>query len=706
VAISAVVLHAAQTFFGDVAWAGIGAFGLVAAVVFGAYFDVLKSVRTAVVLLVLLSASCTLGTLTVQRAHVGAADEDEFRQTLCFAWAHLLVKIAHPWPRGVELPQEHADHLERMAVAFGADVADEEREATLKGLRAAEDEAAARELASRGEGFFGGLYRLANALRLTDLFAAWWFLGLFYLLSANLMVGAVLRRKFSVRNLGFQGTHLGLVLIVAGATVGAFRGSRGVLPLNVGESSARFILRDPMGAQPLGFSVRLDRFETSYHEDLSIEALSTAALHAGGHHGVQGPRLTHSVKLEQGKTFTLTDPDSLQAWDVTLEEIAEGSALTRGFLHTDDPETPAAVLFELREPGADVPTRAWVSENDPVHIHPQNRYKLRVRQGELPSAGTAVTTGCPPGGSLGSFVLEREGGDTLVAPVKVGETVAHGGLSVTFQEVVPDFRVGKDDSRATDFPRNPALRARIEGGDGHAGDFLLFADPRLQGFTQLPWEGYDATFDFDYWCAPTGTRIQLVVGQAGTAGVAIEAEQTQQRTVVEGETIELPGAGGSVSISEILPHASAETVLEPGPGATALKIRIDGPEGSDRRWLLSNTADGAMAIRSEDSAGFALLLADNTERPPRDWRSHLSFLEEGDVQASGVVEVNQPMNHAGYRFFQSDADARRPDYSGLQVVRDPAWPLVKTGLWLLLLGIGWCFYIQPLVDRRRKGGSP
>ena len=40
---------------------------------------------------------------------------------------------------------------------------------------------------------------------------------------------------------------------------------------------------------------------------------------------------------------------------------------------------------------------------------------------------------------------------------------------------------------------------------------------------------------------------------------------------------------------------------------------------------------------------------------------------------------------------------------GLQVVYDRSWPLVQAGLWLLLLGISWCFYVQPLFDRRRRG---
>jgi len=179
--------------------------------------------------------------------------------------------------------------------------------------------------------------------------------------------------------------------------------------------------------------------------------------------------------------------------------------------------------------------------------------------------------------------------------------------------------------------------------------------------------------------------------------------------LAEGMRMDIPSGAGSVSITEILTAAEARTELvldtEGDGGNTALRLHVHGPTGSEQRWLLSNTEDGALMLRNGDDAttGFALLLADNTDRPPRDWRSHLSFLDEGQVTGDDVIEVNQPAIFQGYRFFQSDADPRRPDYSGLQVVYDRSWPLVQAGLWLLLLGISWCFYVQPLFDRRRRG---
>ena len=707
IAICLVLLHATQALAGDLVWAAVVAIALSAAVVFGAFLDVLRSVRTAVVLLTLLVISCTLGTLTVQRSQVNAESEAEFCQTVEFAWAHLLVKISHPRPRDVEIPPAHEQRLVDMGIAFGEEKGQREREKAVGQLRATADEAVARDLARAVPGFFGALYRIASALRLTDLYSAWWFIGLFYLLAANLVVGAVVRRKPSVRNLGFHGAHLGLVVVVLGATVGAFTSSRGVMPMSVGESDSRYVRQHPMAALPLGFSVRLDRFDTLYHEDLAIELLGSGG--EDPHHGMSMGGLRSTEKLELGKSFELTDPGTGSSWSLTMAEITEGTELQRTYVPAAAGDAPAAVRMELRHLGAAEAQfdDLWISSVDPVYVSPDNGFKVQVQAGALPGPDGA-SIGCPVPGVVGSFVLEQQGGGALVAPVEVGTTVAHGGLSVTFEEVVPDFRVGKTEGRPDEYPRNPVLKTRIEGPDGHSGDFLFFSDSRLQGFTQLPWEGFEGLFEYDLWCTPTAARVLLRVDSAGSAAALIQGPEGPGELVAlaEGRRLDLPG-GGSVSVSEILPAAAEETQLirsEPGaPGAhTALRIHIDGPGDDTERWLLSNSPHGAMMLADDAGSGFALLLADNTARPPRDWRSHLTFLEEGEKAGGGVTEVNVPVLYKGFRFFQSDADPRRPDYSGLQVVYDPAWPLVASGLWLLLLGICWCFYVQPLFDRRRR----
>ncbi len=734
-----VLFHAAQTFAGEYPLAGVLVFGLAGAGMVGFRLDVLRSVRTAVVLLAALSISCILGTLTVQRSQLAGANEAEFRQTAQFAWAHLAYKISHPFPGDDELAPDQSEHLQRVATVFGEDAADEKRAALVKGRAAAASEAAARELAAAHPAPFTVLYRFAAALGLIDLYRAWWFAGLFYLLAANLLAGAVVRRKPAVRNVGFHASHLGLVLVVLGATAGAFSGSRGMLPLEVGGDASTMLVEG--GQQPLGFTVRLDDFETLYHEDLVIEALAYSDPGPDDMgHGATRP-LRHTVKLEEGATFSFTDPESGDDYELTLEAIEEAVSLRRshgpaesgGVAAVALDTAGAAAAFGLVDP-------VWLSTDDPLFIHPANGYKVRIEDwdGEpLDSLGLD----CEPG--IGTLTMAEDGGEPLQARIVEGGEFTLGRFTGRAEEVVSDFRVGEMPEAPAGFPRNPALRVQLTDEAGEGGRFLMFSDPRLKDFTELPWEGVQASFDYDYWCAPTPIWMRILVAEDGTALAAgfsrpplvarpegLDGEASPAtvpdvvpRPLAPGDALlSIPHISSPVFVARIEGRAAERTELVgakqaaaeglEGPARTALKLRIDGPASSEQRWLLSNTEQGASWIGRDagddgtpGTTGFGVLLANNTERPPRDWRSHLTFLEEGSEVASGALEVNTPASYAGYAFFQSDADPRRPGYSGLSVVRDPAWPLVKAGLWALLAGICWCFYVQPLFDRRRRAAQ-
>ncbi len=672
-----------QNLLGDDPRIAVLGHGLFAAWMFGWNLPVLRSVRTAVMVLIALSVAATLGTLAVQRSHLTQASEEEFYDTFAFATAHLLVKATHPLPGDVALSPEHERRLERTRLAFGEEVYEEEAEGLLKGLAAQRDEAAARDLAERHTAAFAALYRLASWLRFTDLYRAWWFHGLFYLLAVNLLAGAVLRRPLSVRNVGFHGSHLGLVLIVIGVTAGSFLGERGMMPLQVGSGASSFFDEHTGGVRPLGFTVRLDRFETIYHEDLIIEELAMGDPHHGAGMGGGGATLRHTVAPELGEAFVLGDPDGGEQNVLTIREITEATGLQRRWRAASEGEQGEPVVrfdpaFPDPRAGDD---GLWLGPGDGIYIDPQNRYKLRV---EPLAAGDAAATddGCGEE-RHGTLTLSQPGSPDAVLAVAPGAHGALGELDATVLEIVPDFKVGAGPGRLDDFPRNPAVRVRLTDADGVGGDFLLFSDPRLKGFTTLPWDGVELSFDYDYWCAPTGARLRLQVAPDDAVHGAVEVP------------------GGAVTVHEALAAATVEVVPEegdPAPGSplrTALRLGVEGPDGEHERWLLCDTADGAVRL-----GPFVVMLASNTDRPPRDWISHLSFLEEGVVVAEGAAEVNAPVHYRGYGFFQSDADPARPEYSGLQVVRDPAWTPVKLGLWMLLLGIAWVFYVQPLFDRR------
>jgi cytochrome c biogenesis protein ResB len=60
-----------------------------------------------------------------------------------------------------------------------------------------------------------------------------------------------------------------------------------------------------------------------------------------------------------------------------------------------------------------------------------------------------------------------------------------------------------------------------------------------------------------------------------------------------------------------------------------------------------------------------------------------------------TIEVNDPLTHRGYTFYQSGYDARRPNWTSLQVVRDPGVPLVYGGFLMMIVGLAAVFYLYP-----------
>jgi cytochrome c biogenesis protein ResB len=86
--------------------------------------------------------------------------------------------------------------------------------------------------------------------------------------------------------------------------------------------------------------------------------------------------------------------------------------------------------------------------------------------------------------------------------------------------------------------------------------------------------------------------------------------------------------------------------------------------------------------------------------PVTSLKSTLQILDGERTVKEAVIEVNRPLSHDGYTFFQSSCDRERAQWSGIQVVRDPGVSLVYAGYALLVLGLILVLFIQPPPGRR------
>ena len=67
--------------------------------------------------------------------------------------------------------------------------------------------------------------------------------------------------------------------------------------------------------------------------------------------------------------------------------------------------------------------------------------------------------------------------------------------------------------------------------------------------------------------------------------------------------------------------------------------------------------------------------------------------------------MNTTLDFKGWTMYQTDADPKRPDYSGIQVLKDPGWYLIEPGLLMVCFGVIFMFWIKPWLRMDQSGGT-
>ena len=89
----------------------------------------------------------------------------------------------------------------------------------------------------------------------------------------------------------------------------------------------------------------------------------------------------------------------------------------------------------------------------------------------------------------------------------------------------------------------------------------------------------------------------------------------------------------------------------------------------------------------------------------KDYKSTLQVLEGSNVVVEETIEVNRPLNYAGYTFYQAGFNPEDLEWTSLQVVKDPGVPLVYTGFGLMIVGLTAVFYLYPQKRPGRVAGD-
>jgi hypothetical protein len=712
-----------------------------------AVFAFFRSVRVGALAIALYALSACLGVLFKQRDLYAPDRTEGFFQKFAYAQTYFAYHLLRPFGMGmprVEVPPRAEEGLAWRAARYGKGAAEAQRKSMLASLSA---EAKEKEIAAWMEAYTPELRRLYAFCEAVDLTRVWksdWFATLNALLFTCVLSNAFRfgwGAWFTRRRFGFFLAHLGVLTVLSGSLAGRLFGTRGRVDLSTDPEHPRGIpnasrsfrpFSDPTRPREMPFTLRLEDFKAEYRTYLDVEFLDAEA---AKHGRVKPPEFLVREGAELPLDFDEAGKPRIR---IRVKEVHPRCEVLPDPVPADDPSAPAILAYEFRPASPEPGSVRWVLFADgpsSVFEHPEHAYRLRaVTAADASAIAGAVAE--PVAETLGRLVVEvgegegavREEGDARVDATVVARAAGNGDapeVSATVLSYHPDPRLQRDPGTGRLVagedptplerrrPRNPALEVEVRSGDQTEKRWVFanFDIEAMAGQHRSLWKipGIHLRFRFDRWASPVPARYLLLLREDGGLFLGKAGDPGSVREVRKGEPLPLAGAGEFLVRKVVSPRARIVPEIHPIPGAeffhqdsAAAVFEIEGPEGTETVPLAAlpygefSTHEYGERVRVHFYAGGAM---------PREWRSKLGcYDEKGESIAGGEIRVNDYLDVRGYKFFQENADSNDPTYSGIGVVYDPGIPLVLLGLYTIIAGAVYAFFLRPIL--LRKGAAP
>jgi len=615
---------------------------------------------------------------------------------------------------------------------------------------------------------FRRAFEISSALDLNRTYKSNWFASLLGLLFIGVAVNTFkgsFQSWFTLKKGGYKLVHLGVMTLIAGGVWSKLKTDRGVLHLMLGEQPRDVYdgFHDPGKPRRMPFALSLDRFarrdwktlEVGFFEDDFKSNLPSFTLWPGrqieldfvdDERGGKRPRIRVDV-AEIHERATVGPP---RWWEAENPDDPEGLGPLAILATVDE----AARSAQRQEGGvADARERSVFLTPDariPPFLDPHWKFRLAVAYGDDPVQARRLAAG-PEEGRVGWLSLRvAAAGDVepMVVPIRVGDVVeGPAGYRVRVVAAAGDLRfdpVAKTeilDPRplAEQYPSNPGVVVEITPENGGAPERRVvgeaFDAESHQMQKEYAFPDLALALDWERWTSPGPPRYVLAWGP--TRAPELVSQDGRAVAVKAGDRLDLPG-DTHVDVRELLRNVKFETRIDYDPEAdfirgpaydpffystdptgVVLKITSDPgtPAQSERTVRMASTDAGRAHLWSSPDRRFWVRFFENQEGFPFEWRSVLSVHEKdggGTWAALDVgserdreIRVNDYFVHRGYRFFQTNADARFPTYSGIGVVYDPGIPVVLFGMYLTIFGAAVAFLARPIAEARarRAGGQ-
>lgn len=704
-------------------------------------YRLLSTVRTSVVILVLFALSCVAGSFILQKRDLdtrGLKGEEAY-MNFRLAEAGFLHYLIHGQDYLHPISENGDRFFQIMRERYGDEHADKRIEMFHKMMGARARDAEVEEFAEEYDRYFRMLWRFSQATRLGDIHRSWPFVTLMLLLSMSLLAGTHKRFVWRLSQTGFYLTHLGFVVLMIGFALSMVYEERGILPLEVGKTLDKVWEFNADKPLDLDFQVTLEDFYTEHHNEIFTQFLDVDYQAEG----FPGP-IQRQLKAYPGTTYELEGG----RYEVEVLDASEyGTARPDVVPRNEGPANPAIQIDVTGPDGSGA--NGWLfalSGSQSFYQDPRGAFVL----GFFVDEAQALTL--PPRGEWGTLTLSHPEEGVRKLAVRPDSEVEFAGRHIRIGKIAPDFarrEAPTDDQQAL----NPALELWISGEGEEPRARWTFAWIDFDKLHTPIHSDIALTYDFRAGNLDPRAVIRVLQTDAGLELITFDAAGEPSRQPLELHQEIASGVGSyAIKIDTHLRSAErifrvepdferdrleadrAEAQLPPGeqghsghshppnfnhgpsdqsplgpvdrathrrfhpPGPPAVKLRVRHPGGEFTRWFLSGHPDA-----SEWSDGHLIMRFAPTAQV-KEWRSLLTATNGTETRRQ-VVRVNTTMEFGGWTLYQSDADPKRPNYSGIQILRDPGWYLIEPGLFMVCLGVIFMFWIKPWLRMDQSGGS-
>ena len=691
--------------------------------------------------------------LLMEHGAIPAAARNQHTQYEAYRWAegYFLWNLLHLYGvgRGKAEPLSAGleEQLEALGRRYGPEEQENRRKRYLSGARQRVDNPEIGAWIREHEDLLWRSFRIATLLELNRTYKSSWFASLLILLFLSILTNTLRTPPWRWLSLDKAGTilsHLGMMVLLVGGLVSNMATDRGILQLDLDDPEPQDTYWrhfDPRKASRMPFGVKLDHFARRDWKALEV-------LFPDAPRGLSVPRFTlwegREIDLDfrEGEAGVLRPALRLRV--LALHEqarVGAPRASERPLLPGGTP-VPLAEL-EIRDPGG-VET-AFLSPGGPIAdlYDPDGAFRLRSLFTPSDDDGDPAAEMPAEEGILGQLLVELEGSGVGQAgyELREGATIeVAGGFRLEVVRATTNFRFGGpgegevvDERPLAEQPHTmPAVVLDVHPPDGGPPErrVLLDAYDPVEFGQQADFEHPELVvrLRWDRWSSPGPPRYLLRWSESGR-GELVAGDGSAQ-PVVLGSPLSLPGevpvvplgllANGRVErdIDYTAPRAGlagwdAGFYARSPRGLELEVIRFpDTARESRSIAIMATTREGGAELWRPEDGRFVLHYLENDESMPFEWRSELSIHERDagggwrpvDVgtERQREIRVNDYFQHRGYRFFQTNADARFPSYSGVGVVYDPGIPLVLIGMWAVIAGGAVAFLVKPIARARRR----